>query len=133
MHRLGATDPDVAKASNARQVQVLRTAQQRMATMLATSSSGDYGSMHTSNAGPPGSSTTEESSSSSIARNATSIPELKAETRKCQAQLRDVQSEMQRLREAKTEAVRTGYAPSDSLGFQRLHSSSTAQAILARA
>ncbi len=71
--------------------------------------------MRTSNAGPPGSSTTEESLSSSIARSPSSVSELKAETRKLQAQLRDVQSEMQRLREAKTEAVRTGYAPSDGL------------------
>jgi hypothetical protein len=123
----------VAKASNAKQIQLLRTAQQRMAAMLATSSSGDDGSMRTSNAGPPGSSTTEESSSSSIATSALSVSELKAETRKCQAQLRDVQSEMQRLREAKTEAVRTGYAPSDRLVCQRSHGSSGAQAVLARA
>jgi hypothetical protein len=37
------------------------------------------------------------------------VSELKAETRKCQSQLRDVESEMQLLRDAKTEAVRTGY------------------------
>jgi hypothetical protein len=117
--RLSADDT-TTKTSNAQQAQLVYTAQ-RMAAMLATSSGGD-GSYSTSmrsvsgngsgsgSGGPPGSSTTEESSSSSsMPRSATSVSELKAETRKCQSQLRDVESEMQLLRDAKTEAVRTGY------------------------
>lgn len=89
--------------------QLARTAQ-RMAAMLATSS-GESSMRSNGSSSGPGSSTTEEhSSSSSAPRSATSVSELKGETRKCQSLLRGVENEMQRLRDAKTEAVRTGYA-----------------------
>ena len=44
---------------------------------------------------------------------------VKAETKKAQSMLRDVQNEIQRLRDAKTEAVRTGYVYSGLLSCQR--------------
>lgn len=47
------------------------------------------------------------------------MSELKAETRKVQSMLRDVQNEIERLRDAKTEAVRTGYVYPGYFSCQR--------------
>ena len=87
------------------QAQLLHTAQ-RMAAVLATSST--ESSVRTASA-----SSTERGSSS--AYSATSVSELKGETRKCRTLLRQVQSEMAKLRDAKSEAVRTGRLPGEGL------------------
>ncbi len=77
-----------------------------MAAVLATSST--ESSVRTASA-----SSTERGSSS--AYSATSVSELKGETRKCRTLLRQVQSEMAKLRDAKSEAVRTGRLPGEGL------------------